>query len=228
MPRLYLYVLLAGCLLAGGARAAEPEPLEQISAAAQDYVASHLGDGTKAQVVPLDRRLRMPACAGALETSGPAPNAGNAWLVAVHCSGPSLWTLYVPVRANQRRSVVVLTRSLPPGTPIPADAVVMQERDVSTLSYGYVGRLDDAVGKLLRHPVTAGATLTPDAVAAPASVKHGQEVTLLCEAGGFSVRADGRALADGASGDRIKAENLESHRIVEGVVHDNGVVEINP
>lgn len=226
--RLSPTVLLAACLLAGGARAAEPEPLHEIAFTAQDYVAAHLGDGTRAEAAPLDRRLRMPLCGSPLQAAGPAPNAGNAWLVAVHCTGPSMWTLYVPVRASQRRSVVVLTRSLPPGTPIPADALTLQERDVSSLGYGYVGSLDDAVGKLLRHPVSAGATLTPDAVASPASIKHGQQVTLLCEAGGISVRADGKALADGASGDRIKAENLDTHRIVEGVVQDNGVVEINP
>jgi flagellar basal body P-ring formation protein FlgA len=225
--RLYLPVL-AAVLAAGSAVAGEPEPLSQIAAAAQDYVTARLGGGTKAEPVPLDRRLRMPLCGSPLEAAGPAPNAGNAWLVAVHCNGPSTWTLYVPVRASQRRTVVVLTRSLPPGTPIPADAVTLQERDISSLGYGYVGSLDEAVGKLLRHPVTAGATLTPDAVAAPASIKHGQQVTLLCEAGGISVRADGKALADGASGDRIKAENLESHRVVEGVVHSDGVVEIDP
>lgn len=228
MPRLSLIVLLACCLPLGGAWAAETQSLEQISAAAQDYVASHLGDGTQAQAGPLDHRLHMPACGAPLQTTGPAPNAGNAWLVAVHCTGPSIWTLYIPVHATQRRPVVVLTRSLPPGMPIPADAVTVQERDVSALSYGYVGSLDQAVGKLLRHPVSAGATLTPDAVASPASVKHGQEVTLLCEAGGFSVRADGKALSDGASGDRIKAENLDTHRVVEGVVRENGVVEIEP
>ena len=76
--------------------------------------------------------------------------------------------------------------------------------------------------------MTAGATLTPDAVAAPAAIKQGQQVTLLCEAGGIAVRADGKALANGASGERIKAENLQTHRVVEGVVHGDGVVEINP
>jgi flagella basal body P-ring formation protein FlgA len=225
--RLYLPVL-AAILAVGSAVAGEIEPLPQIASAAQDYVDARLGSGTRAEPVPLDRRLRMPLCGSPLEAAGPAPNAGNAWLVAVHCSGPSTWTLYVPVRARQSRMVVVLTRSLLPGTPIPADALTLQERDVSGLGYGYVGSLDEAVGKLLRHPVTAGATLTPDAVAAPAAIKQGQQVTLLCEAGGIAVRADGKALANGASGERIKAENLQTHRVVEGVVHGDGVVEINP
>ena len=227
-PRLLQFALLAGFLLGGNARAVEPQPLDQIRQVAQDYVAAHLIGDTIAQAAPLDRRLRLPACGKPLQAAGPAPNAGNAWLVAVHCDSPSIWTLYVPVHATQHRSVVVLTRSLPPGTPIPADAVTLQERDVSAMPYGYVDHLEDAVGKLLRHPVSAGATLTPDAVASPASVKHGQEVTLLCQSGGFSVRADGKALSDGASGDRVKAENLDTHRVVEGVVRDNSVIEIEP
>jgi flagella basal body P-ring formation protein FlgA len=228
MRYLLPWLLFACCLPCGFAAAAEPEPLEQIRAAAEHYVATRVGDSAQAQAAPLDGRLRLPACAAPLQASGPTPNAGNAWSVAVHCSQPSTWTLYVPVRASQHRQVVVLTRSLPPGLPIPADAVALQERDVGGLSYGYVGRAEDAVGKILRHPVPAGAALTPDAVALPASIRHGQAVTLLCQTGSFSVRADGKALSDGASGERIKAENLDSHRIVEGVVRDDGVIEVAP
>lgn len=225
LPVVLLTAVLA-CLAGAAASAAEPEPLEQIRAAAQDYVAARLGGAVQASAGTLDPRLRMPACGQPLQAAAPAPNAGNAWSVAVHCAGPAVWTLYVPVRASERRQVVVLVRALAPGQPVPADALAVQERDVTALSYGYIDRPEDVVGKLLRRPLAAGAAVTPDALANPASVRRGQQVTLVSGGGGFVVRADGKALADGASGERIRAENLDTHRIVEGVVRDADTVEV--
>jgi len=174
MPRVpLLCAALACCLYGAAVPAAEPESLDRIRETAQDYVSAHLGGEAQASASPLDARLHLPACGKPLQASGPAPNAGNAWSVAVHCAGPAVWTLYVPVRASQQRNVLVLTRSLAPGTPVPADALTMQERDVSVLSYGYLSGPEDAVGKLLRHPVAAGAALTPDALTAPASIRRG-------------------------------------------------------
>jgi len=227
MPELPRTLTLLACgLCCTRLLAADFEPLAQIRAAAQDQVASQLGGGAQVSAAPLDARLHLPACGAALESSATSPNAGNAWSVAVHCNGPSSWTVYVPVRVSEHRQVLVLTRSLAAGTPVPLDAVTLQERDVATLTMGYLQHTEDAVGKLLRRPVAAGAALTQDALTAPASIKRGQQVTLLGEAGGFSVRADGTALSDGASGDRIRVENSDSHRIVEGVVRSDGTVEV--
>lgn len=224
MPRWFLLSLL--WLACGAASAGEPEPLDEIRDAATGYVQARLGGGAQLSAAALDRRVNLPACGGKLEASGAAPNPGNAWTVAVHCSAPKVWTLYVPVRASQRRMVVVVKRSLAPGMPVPADALALQEQDSANLPNGYFSRVEDAAGKLLRRPVTPGEPLPPNAVDAPASIRRGQEIVLMSQSGGFVVRASGKALADGAGGERIKAENLDTHRVVEGVVRDDGVLEI--
>ena len=225
MPRLSL-LLLPLWLVCAAARAGEPEPLERIRDAATGYVSTRVGGGAQLSAASLDRRLNLPACDSKLEASGAAPNPGNAWIVAVHCTGPKLWTLYVPVRASERRMVVVVRRSLAPGTPVPADALALQEQDTANLPNGYIARIEDAAGKLLRRPVTPGEPLPPNALDAPASIRRGQEIVLMSQSGGFVVRASGKALTDGAGGERIKAENLDTHRVVEGVVREDGVLEI--
>jgi flagella basal body P-ring formation protein FlgA len=227
MPAFLRQMILLLCsLCCARLLAADFEPLIKIRAAAQDHVAANLGGNAQVNAAPVDPRLHLPACGAALESSANNPNAGNAWSVAVHCSTPSAWTVYVPVRVSERRQVLVLMRSLAPGTPVPADAVILQERDVASLPLGYLEHPEDVIGKLLRRPVAAGAALTPDAVTAPASIRRGQQVTLLGQAGGLSVRADGTALSDGASGDHIRVENIDSHRIVEGGVRGDGTVEV--
>ncbi|MBL6751985.1 MAG: flagellar basal body P-ring formation protein FlgA [Nevskia sp.] len=146
--------------------------------------------------------------------------------MAVHCSAPEPWTIYVPVRVVDRRDVVVMKRSLAPGMPVMADNVAIEQRDVASLPYGYIERLDDVIGKTLRKPVMVGTAMSPDAVAAPTSIRRGQDVTLISRAGGFEVRASGRALGDAANGQRVRAENEDSHRIVEGVALDGNAIEI--
>jgi flagella basal body P-ring formation protein FlgA len=58
-------------------------------------------------------------------------------------------------------------------------------------------------------------------------IQHGQEVTLVAAAGGIEVRATGRALADGASGSRVKVQNLSSMKVVEGVVEGPDLVRVS-
>ena len=225
-PVLYsLISVLGGLCLA--ARAGTIETPQAISDAAAAYVAAQSSGDSRASAAPLDPRLHLAACDQDLQTSAQAPNSRGFWSVSVHCPSPQAWTIYVPVRLAEHKTVVVLQRPLSPGMPIPADALKLESRDTSTLQYGYLEHIEDVSGKILRHPVAVGAPMPPAAVAAPTSIRRGQQLTLVSRAGGFEVRAGGKALADAAQGERVRAENLDSHRIVEGVVLDVDTVEIS-
>lgn len=215
-------------LLASAAAAAqELETPARIAAAAESYVLAQTAPGVKAAAAPLDRRLRLPACGQDLQATAPAANARSAWSVAVHCAAPEAWTIYVPVRVMDRRGVVVLKRALTPGMTVAADDIAVEPREVGSLAYGYIETPEAVIGKTLRKPAMVGAVLPPDAVAPPPSVHRGQDVTLLSRAGGFEVRAAGVALGDAANGGRVRVENQDSHRVVEGQVIDAGTVEVS-
>lgn len=207
------------------------ESNERIRATAAAFVAAQSAPTAKIEASALDNRLRLPACPQSLKAS--APNAANrgAWSVSVLCelgagAGP-LWSIYVPVRVADIRPVVVLTRPLAPGQAITADAVALESRDIATLSFGYLSDPSALVGQSLRRPIPPGSALTPDVVAAQKVIKRGAVVTIIGRAGSLEVRAQGKALADGGGGERIAVENLSSHRIVEGVIRDGGVVEVS-
>jgi flagella basal body P-ring formation protein FlgA len=53
-------------------------------------------------------------------------------------------------------------------------------------------------------------------------------VTLTASAGGFEVRAPGRAMSDAAAQQRLRVQNLESLKVVEGVAESEGVVRVTP
>jgi flagella basal body P-ring formation protein FlgA len=219
------YAALLVLAVATSAPAADWEPLERIRAAAEAAVKQTRPDAT-VTAATLDERLRLPACDTA-PRAGAQPQAGGAQVsVAVQCAGPTAWTLYVPVKINEVRRVLVLRRSLLRGATLAADAVGFEERDTAGLSFGYIDDLAGVAGKSLKRPLAAGAVLTPDALEAARLVRRGERVTLIGRAGPVEVRAEGKALADGGSGQSISVENLSSRRIVEGVVLDAGTVEV--
>ena len=89
-------------------------------------------------------------------------------------------------------------------------------------------RLEDLDGRLTRRPLPEGTALTADALAAALLIHRGQNVTLAANAGGIEVRAPGRALADAGASQRLRVQNLDSLKVVEGVAESTGVVRVSP
>jgi flagella basal body P-ring formation protein FlgA len=200
------------------------EPITSIRAAAEQYVGNQL-QGARVDA-GIDARLRLAECGSPLKPSTFGTPTNAAWTVAVSCDSPA-WKLYVPVRVSSDRQVLVATRNLRAGETLTADAVMTQQRDTSQLPGGFVASSQLAVGKILRQPVAAGAAFSPDALGQAPAIKRGQLVTLLSRAGTIEVRAQGKALADGAAGDHITVENESSKRVVEGLVADDGSVMVS-
>ena len=228
-PVIALLAAFVGMALMSVARAdAGIESASRIREAAERYVAAQVLPTATVTAEALDNRLRLPACASPLDASAANPAARGAWSILISCrdNGASLWAVFVPVKVADLRPVVVMTRSLAPGQPITADALRVENRDVATLSMGYVSTIDEAVGRSLRRPVAPGAALTPDALAVTKLIKRGDLITLIGRSGSLEVRAQGKALADGGNGERISVENLSSRRVVQGVIRDGDTVDV--
>jgi len=192
------------------------QPVFAIRAAAESAIAG--GPGMQVQA-SIDERLRMPRCVAPLSAM-----PSNAATVEVSCSDPAGWKLYVPVRVSRSGSVLVLTRPVAAGMPIPADAVVLETRDLMRLSGSALDRPELAVGRIARRALSAGMPLGASDLSRPAAVRRGQLVTLVARSGGLEVRASGKAINDGAPGEHVMVENPLSRRQVQGVVQDSGEV----
>ena len=57
-------------------------------------------------------------------------------------------------------------------------------------------------------------------------IARGQRVWLLAESGSLTVRMSGTALETGAPGDRIRVQNNESKKVVQGLVGDDGFIRV--
>lgn len=202
------------------------QPVESLRRAAERYVQAQVPAGAQVSADAIDARMRLPACGSPLTAASGAAGGGQRWTVSVNCAGPQAWTVYLPVKVASRADVVVAARNLPAGSPLAAGDLRVEKRDTSALAQGYLADMTQAIGQMLSRPLAAGAVLTPPGLARAAVVRRGDLVTLVSRSDGFEVRSQGKALANGALGERLAVENSSSHRVVQGQVAADGTVEI--
>ncbi len=177
----------------------------------------------------LDARLRLPQCQSPLEASFPHANrqtTGNT-LVAVGCNGPKPWSIYVPVTIQIYRDILVASQSLPQRRILTNNDIQMERLDINRYTGAYITDPDLIVGKQLIRPVQIGRPILANMLKEPLLIRRGELVTLLAKTQTYEVRMAGKALMDGASGDRIRVRNLRSKRIIEGNVARNGTVYVD-
>ena len=229
---LALATLLLGGQMAMANGSVTWHDVDDIANTAQSFVMDRAGGTanggqTTASAAALDPRLRLAACDTPLSaTLRPGARIGPRTVVAVSCEGSRPWRLFVPVEVTVRTRVWTSRHPLPRGHLLSADDLVSDVRDVSRMNSGYVSNIEMLVGQRLRSSVLAGRALTLQLVEADKLIRRGQSVTLAVNAGGIEIRMIGTALTDGAMGQRIRVENVNSGRVVEGIVRSREVVEV--
>jgi flagellar basal body P-ring formation protein FlgA len=207
------------------------ESTDAIRATAESFVKSQLPrDASIAGVIAggLDSRLRLVSCTSGMHGHLPAGATLQARsMIAVSCNGPVRWTVYVPVTVESRISVLVLRHPVPRDARLTADDVTVESRKVVGVgATAFLTDVKDLQSRSAERPLPMGATLTMDMLKPDLVIRHGQDVTLIAAAAGIEVRAAGRALADGATGARLKVQNLSSLKVVEGVVEGPDTVRV--
>lgn len=211
------------------AASAEPpwQSPQSIRDVASELVLRTLGadSGATVEAVGVDDRLKLPACAHAIEARLERPLRGGQGVVTVRCTAGEAWRLFVPVRAVEQVTVLVTTRAVQAGEVLAAGDVAQSRRASSTLPYEYVTAPEHAVGLAVRRTVPAGAVLVPGALNRPELIERGALVTLVSGSGSVVVRSEGIALEPARLNERVRVRS-QSGRIVEGVVEASGEIRV--
>ena len=212
-------------------RAPAVEDPQRIASVARAYVvaeAARDAADVEAQVGPVDARLRVVACEHEPEAfTPPRARMEGRTSVGVRCRSPRAWTLYIPARVRVWKQVAIATRDLQRGERVTANDVRLERRDASLLMGRYYTSIEELIGLEVSRRVAMDRALTATTVAQPKIVRRGESVTMLAGRPGLEVRVRGKALADGAIGDRIAVENVRTRRRLEGVVAAQGLVRVN-
>lgn len=201
-----------------------------IARTAESHIERHIDDAdgrTTVRAGMLDHRLRLAQCGVPLEgflRSG--TRIGPKTIVGVRCNGARPWKVYVPVEMVVRRTVWVARQPLPRGHLLTEADLVADVRDVSQMTSSYVSTQKSLIGQKLKSSILAGRVLTLELVEADKVIRRGQTVTLAVATDAMSIQMAGKAMSDGAMNQRIRVENLNSGRIVEGIVRSRELVEV--
>ena len=202
----------------------------EIRAAAESFLRDRVGKRagrTTVEAGALDPRHRLPRCDQPLRSfMRRGTEIGPRTIVGVSCDSKTSWTLYVPVNVFVTSEVLVAARTMPRGHLLTAGDLTLDERDVSRMHTGYLTDVRELSGQRLKQQVIAGRPITLAMIEADRIVTRGQTVTLVAAGPGINVTMTGKALTDGALNQRIRVENLNSGRTIEGIVRSREQVEI--
>ncbi len=204
--------------------------LDDIRQTAKEFVLANLSNHDQESSVissKLDPRLRLKSCSQPLEAFYPeyGRRVGNI-TVGIRCTSEDNWSIFVPISVKIYREVVIATRPLNRGTIINESDVRLEKRNISVFSSDFYTDSDLIIGQELVHSIQMGRSLGSHDLKSPTAIKRGSLVTLLAKNNVFEVRMEGKALADGVVGERIRVQNLRSKRIVEGIVKSSKIIYV--
>lgn len=213
------------------AAAATFQSHKSIYDAAQSYARNHIVTMHKQRPIikvgKLDSRLRLKKCGLPLYAFLPKGSREiGKTTVGIKCTDSKPWSLHVPVTISIFKNVLVAAHLLEKGDILTATDTKLIRHDLSDLSYGYLLSKSSGIGKKVKRRVLAGSVLTPNMLKKPQLIARGQKVAILAKSGQMEVRMMGKALDNGAMGDRIKVLNLKSRRKLEGVVISSATVKV--
>jgi flagella basal body P-ring formation protein FlgA len=228
MKNLWLALLASLLLCTSPARAAAPQSHAKIREVALAYLQAQtqsLPGKVTLQIGEIDSRTILPACT-ALEAF--TPNGSQLigkTSVGVRCNEKPGWSVFVQASIRVSADMLVANRPLAQNTVLSANDFSVQNGEL-----GQPGILIDpaqAIGKTLKFAIGAGQVLRQDMLRAPFVVSQGQTTEVRVRSEGFTVRAAGQALNNGADGQSVQVR-MASGQVVSGTATADGSVEVRP
>lgn len=177
-------------------------------------------------ITALDNRLAFPDCPAPLQIDQEGqPGNSSRLMLKVGCNQGAIWSIYVPVALNTYRNVVVASQPLQRGSTLTASQLQLKEIDVAQLHSQYFTTLEAVAGKQVRRPVRDGAVISADAIEEPIAIRRGDNITIIANSGGLTVKMQGTALGDGRIGEQISVRNQSSERVIKAIVQGKGEVQ---
>ncbi|RQP46495.1 flagellar basal body P-ring formation protein FlgA [Burkholderia ubonensis] len=156
------------------------------------------------------------------------PTGARLWgrtTVGVRCAGERPWTVYLQAKVTVQATYYAAARQIAPGEVLTAADLVARDGDLTLLPLAVITDPSQAIGSTALARVAAGLPLRQDMLKSAASVSAGQTVRVVAAGPGFTISAEGSALANAAPGQSVRVR-MAAGQIVTAIVKDAGTVEI--
>ncbi len=211
-----------------GAHAETPAAAGSIDAEIRSLIERDAGGNGRRLEIAIgqpDSRL-APAPCPKIEAFLPAGT--RAWgrvNVGLRCKNGAAWTVFLPVTVKVYGKALAATKSLMSGT-LPTDnEVELVETELSRDPGTPVTELPQIAGRILARALFPGQVLRLEQFRAAPVIGQGDQVKLVARGPGFSISADGEALAHALEGQSVRVKT-DSGRVVSGTARQGRVVEL--
>jgi len=174
----------------------------------------------------LVRVEHWPDAGGSLRWSLPASlhgHPGRFSLIAEQ--GKKRW--YVPVRVRWMATAIVMRQNISARSLLTQTMMKKTRTDIAGHNGAWWQSAATLAGMRLTRPLAAGDVILSSYVTRPPMVKRGDLVTIMLDAGGLHIRAEGKALRSAGQGERIMVKNLRSQEMIQAVVEKTGLVRVS-
>jgi flagellar basal body P-ring formation protein FlgA len=179
----------------------------------------------KTQVGAIDPNIKLARC---LELQVFMPSGSRAWgktTVGAKCEAPSAWTIYVQANVSVLAQYLVAAAPLGQGQVVTAQDIIFENGDLTQLPAGVFTDATQAIGRSVNISMNAGTVLRQEMLKIVPVVQQGQTVKLISSGAGFSVSAEGKAMAKANEGQVVQVK-VASGQLVTGIAHAGGQIEV--
>ena len=218
-------VATALAVAAGSASAQGAAPLPADPAAIRAFVERQLPPGAgraEVRLGALDPRLQLAPCARVEPALPPGTRLWGRTAIALRCAEGATWTVSLPLDVVVRGRALVAGEALAAGASPATASLRIEEAELSREPGTPVTDPAQLVGKTLTRPVQAGHVLRLEHLRAVQTVAPGDPVRIQLVGQGFSIQADGQALAGAGDGQPIRVRT-ENGRILSGTLRGRTV-----
>ena len=188
--------------------------------------------GTPDARVEILELSRYPVPPGEIQFAGSALPAIAApsvlWRGFVRYAGDHRFAIWARAKVLVRSNRIVATENLSAGHRIEARQLRLEECEAFPSSQPATRSLDQVVGRVPRHAITAGTTVAANLLDAPREVERGDVVEVEVRSGAARLKFEGRAESAGRRGDSIPVLNLMAGKSFSAKVADKDLVVLIP
>ncbi|MCL2913104.1 flagellar basal body P-ring formation protein FlgA [Shewanella corallii] len=204
---------------------------EEIHQLAKATVAAKIDNiaGARVNIEPqmLATRMSPPRCSEPMQGSMASDREiGKNNTVKISCTSPDMdypWQMFISVRVEILRPVVVADAHLGSGQLIDPDKIRLEWVDQSQLRGSQYEDTQDLVGTRAKRRIAKD---SPIFSANVCFVCRGDKVDIMARTEGFMIKTQGEALQDGIVGDSIRIKNSRSNRRLDATIIGIGEVEV--
>jgi len=223
-----LLLTFALLLSFAGSALASPALQEAVRLHALREAAAAAG-GTQSRIDVLvgeiDPRLQLAACT---RSEVFLPAGGRFWgrgFAGVRCIEGATWSITVAVTVRIYGPALVAAKTLGAGLVVQAEDVRSAEVEWTQQAQGVVTSTAQLDQRVLTRPVAIGQAIPLSVLRAPQAVGQGEPVRVVGRGNGFSISAEGIALASAAAGQPVRVRT-EAGKTLTGIARAGRLVEV--